>query len=84
MKIGRNQIFLINQIYKYINLVLKPGLIFFIGGTNMSASNYEWMVIYGDYSTQVVTAYSIMDIIMSDNLEQSDSNIINIIRLDLY
>lgn len=50
----------------------------------MSASNYEWMVIYGDYSTQVVTVYSIMDIIMSDNLEQSDSNIINIIRLDLY
>lgn len=50
----------------------------------MSSSNYEWMIIYGDYSTQVVTAYSIMDIIMSDNLEQSDSNIINIIRLDLY
>lgn len=50
----------------------------------MSVSNYEWMVIYGDYSTQVITACSIMDIIMSDDLEQSDSNIINIIRLDLY
>lgn len=48
----------------------------------MSSSNYEWMVIYRDYSTQVVTAFSIMDIIMSNALEQSDSNIINIIRLD--
>ena len=50
----------------------------------MSSSNYEWMVIYKDYSTQVVTAFSIMDILMSATLEQSDSNIINIIRLDLY
>ena len=48
----------------------------------MSSSIYEWMVIYGDYSTQVVTASSVMDIIMSSDLEQSDSNIINIIRLD--
>ena len=48
----------------------------------MSSSIYKWMVIYEDYSTQVVTANSVMDIIMSSDLEQSDSDIINIIRLD--
>ena len=48
----------------------------------MSSSIYKWMVIYEDYSTQVVTTSSVMDIIMSSDLEQSDSNIISIIRLD--
>ena len=48
----------------------------------MSSSIYKWMVIYEDYSTQIVTASSVMDRIMSSDLEQSDSNIINIIRLD--
>lgn len=48
----------------------------------MSSSIYKWMVIYEDYSTQIVTASSVMDIIMSSDLEQSDSNIISIIRLD--
>jgi hypothetical protein len=40
------------------------------------------MVIYEDYSTQVITANSVMDVIMSSDLEQSDSNIISVIRLD--
>ncbi len=48
----------------------------------MSSSIYKWMVIYEDYSTQVITANSVMDVIMSSDLEQSDSDIINIIRLD--
>ncbi|MFQ9065674.1 MAG: hypothetical protein ACLR5O_00685 [Romboutsia timonensis] len=48
----------------------------------MSSSIYKWMVIYEDYSTQVVTANGVMDVIMSSDLEQSDSDIISIIRLD--
>lgn len=48
----------------------------------MSSSIYKWMVIYEDYSTQVVTASNVMDVIMSSDLEQSDSDIISIIRLD--
>lgn len=48
----------------------------------MSSSIYKWMVIYEDCSTQVVTANSVMDVIMSSDLEQSDSDIISIIRLD--
>ena len=48
----------------------------------MSSSIYKWMVIYEDYSTQVITENSVMDVIMSSDLEQSDSNIISVIRLD--
>lgn len=48
----------------------------------MASSIYKWMVIYNDYSTQVVTASDVMNVIMSSDLEQSDSDIINIIRLD--
>lgn len=48
----------------------------------MSSSIYKWMVIYEDYSTQVVTASDVMNVIMSSDLEQSDSDIISIIRLD--
>ena len=48
----------------------------------MSSSIYKWMVIYNDYSTQVITASDVMNVIMSSDLEQSDSDIINIIRLD--
>ncbi len=48
----------------------------------MSSSIYKWMVIYEDYSTQVITASNVMDVIMSSDLEQSDSDIISIIRLD--
>lgn len=48
----------------------------------MSSSIYKWMVIYEDYSTQVITASDVMNVIMSSDLEQSDSDIISIIRLD--
>lgn len=48
----------------------------------MSSSIYKWMVIYEDYSTQVITASNVMDVIMSSDLEQSDSDIISIIRFD--
>ena len=48
----------------------------------MSSSIYKWMVIYEDYSTQVITASDVMNVIMSSDLEQSDSDIITIIRLD--
>lgn len=48
----------------------------------MSSSIYKWMVIYNDYSTQVITASDVMNVIMSSDLEQSDSDIISIIRLD--
>lgn len=48
----------------------------------MSSSICKWMVIYEDYSTQVITASDVMNVIMSSDLEQSDSDIISIIRLD--
>lgn len=50
----------------------------------MSSSRFEWLIVYSDYSTQIVVAYSVDDIIFNTNLYQSSENIMNIIRLELY
>lgn len=50
----------------------------------MSSSRFEWLIVYNDYSTQTVIAYSVDDIIFNTNLYQSSENIINITRLELY
>lgn len=50
----------------------------------MSASNFKWLIVYRDYTTQVVIAKSIDEIIYSENLDQCSEYIINIIRLELY
>ena len=50
----------------------------------MSSSRFEWLIVYSDYSTQIVVAYSVDDIIFNTYLYQSSENIINITRLELY
>ena len=50
----------------------------------MSSSRFEWLIVYDDYSTQIVVARSVDEIIYNDNLYQSSENIMNITRLELY
>lgn len=50
----------------------------------MSSSRFEWLIVYNDYSTQIVAACSVDEIVFNTNLYQSSENIINITRLELY